>query len=56
MEIVQVQPQMDEGGEGTSIRNAKKISIGNGRFDIDSTAMRLRNPNGNIDVYIGEDE
>lgn len=52
-EFILPQTTPPETDQGSVTSNVKKFTVGDGRWSIDSTALRLRDENGNVIIYIG---
>jgi len=53
-DFVVPQTPLPETDQGSVTSNVKKFTIGDGRWSIDSTALRLRDEDGNVTIYLGE--
>jgi len=48
------QQPIPETESGEVFKNVKELKIGNGRWKIDNTALRLYDENDNCIIYLGE--
>lgn len=53
MDVEQVQPKLDEGGEGQVLKNVKQLTIGDGSVRIEKGALIITDETGTDRVLLG---
>ncbi len=53
MDVEQVQPKLEEGGEGQVLKNVKQLTIGDGSVRIEGGALIISDETGVDRVHIG---